>query len=105
MQAVRFTDLGKSGEQLLGGSDSPSHFWNGWSKGMRGQGTKEAQLPPFSSQGTTGEQEEGKEKLLAINQQQREKEGNTTISPPVHRPLKGEGNCQTNSALGRFANL
>lgn len=47
VQAVRFTDLGKSGVQLLGGSDSPSHFWNGWSKGMRGQGTKGASAPSF----------------------------------------------------------
>lgn len=80
-------------------------FGTGGQRECEDRGQREPQLPPSSSQSTTGEQEDGKEKLLAINQQQREKEGNMTISPPVHCPLKGDSKCQTNSALRRFGNL
>lgn len=80
-------------------------FGTGGQREFEDRGQRETQLPPSSSQGTTGEQEEGKEKLLAINHQQREKEGNTTTSSPVHHPLKGEGKCRTISALQRLGNL
>lgn len=66
-------------------------------KGNAGTGEqREPQLSPSSARGTTVEQEEGKEELLAINQQQMEKGGSTTVSPAVHCPLMGESKCQTN---------
>lgn len=57
-------------------------------KGNRSRGEqREPQRSPSSSQSTTVEQEEGGKELLAINQQQREKGGNMTISPAVYCPL------------------
>lgn len=104
VQALWFTDLEKSEEQLLWGSDSSLLEIDGWGQ-CKHREQREPWLSPSSSQGTTVEQEEGKEKLLAINQQQSEKGKNMTIRPAAHCPLMGESKCQPNSALRGFGNL
>lgn len=104
VQTLCFTDLEKSGEQLLWDSDSSLLEIDGWRE-CKHREQQEPRLSPSSSQGTTVEQEEEKEKLLVINQQQREKGENMTIRPTAHCPLMDESKCQTNAALRRSGNL